>query len=202
MDLSSEDIIWGNLTTQNRGKIKKAINNNVVIKHCLSEDILKEFKIIYEVTMDKDNADDYYYFDDEFYLSIMNDLKDNADIFYALYEDKIIAATIILRCNKRLTYHFSGVLTDYRNVQATNLMLYEIAKWGSREGYKTFHLGGGVGSKEDNLFIFKKSFNKKEAYQYSLGKKIYNKQLYDYLLSLRTGDFNHSFFPEYRGGSL
>lgn len=199
IDTKDEETIWANLTTQNRGKIKKARNYEVVIEHNFDLDTFKEFKKIYEITMNKDDAEDYYYFDDSFYESIYNDLKENADIFYAKYEGKMIAATIILKCNNKLTYHFSGVLTDYRNIQGTNLMLYETALWGSKNGYKTFHLGGGVGSKEDNLYEFKKSFNKKDNYQYSIGKRIFNQELYDKLVSLRDKDsMRDNYFPMYR----
>jgi len=199
MDLNSEDLIWSNFTTQNRGKIKKAIKNEVSIHHDLNPDTLQDFKKIYEITMNKDHATDYYYFKDDFYDSVVNDLKDSAEIFYARWNDMTIAATIILKCNERLTYHLSGVITEYRNVQATNLMLYEVAKWGANNGFKTFHLGGGVGSKEDDLYIFKKSFNKKDAYQYSIGRKIYNEELYNYLLDLRKEVENPNYFPKYRG---
>lgn len=199
IDLKDEETIWSNFTTQNRGKIKKAIKNDISIHHGKNKDIVEQFKKIYEITMKKDNADEYYYFDDSFYESIMNDLQDESDIFYAMHNDSMIAATIILKCNQRLTYHFSGVLTEYRNLQGTNLMLFEIAKWGSLNGYKTFHLGGGVGSKEDDLFIFKKSFNKKDSWQYSIGKKIFNQEIYDKLVSLRIdSEFRENYFPLYR----
>lgn len=199
IDLESEEIVWNNFTTQNRGKVKKALKNNVSIKHKIDKETFKEFKKIYEETMNKDNATDYYYFDDGFYDSILNDLKDKADIFYAIHEDKMIAATIILKCNKYLTYHFSGVLTEYRNLQGTNLMLYEVAKWGVNNGFKYFHLGGGVGSKEDDLFIFKKSFNKKDTYQYSIGRMIFDMGKYNLLVSLRNNEkMRENFFPLYR----
>ena len=199
IDTSDEETVWANFTTQNRGKIKKAKNFGVEIDHKIDLDTIEEFKKIYEVTMNKDNAEDYYYFDNSFYNSIMNDLKDISDIFYASHEGKMVAATIVLKCNKKLTYHFSGVLTDYRYLQATNLMLYEVGLWGARNGYKTFHLGGGVGSKEDNLYEFKKSFNKKESYQYSIGKRIFNKDLYDKLVSLRKDEeLRDNYFPLYR----
>lgn len=199
IDTSSEEEVWANFTTQNRGKIKKAWRNEVKIDHKIDLETIEEFKKIYEVTMNKDNATDYYYFDNSFYESIMNDLNGKSDIFYATHEGKMIAATIILKCKDHLTYHFSGVLTDYRNLQGTNLMLYEVALWGARNGYKTFHLGGGVGSREDDLFIFKKSFNKKDSYQYSIGRKVFDNDTYEMLVTLR-GEENRrdNFFPLYR----
>lgn len=199
IDLQSQETVWSNFTTQNRGKIKKALKNEVTIEHKIDSATFEKFKEIYEVTMNKDNADEYYYFDNSFYESILNDLDGYSDIFYAMHDNKMIAATIILKCNKHLTYHFSGVLTEYRNLQGTNLMLYEVAKWGVENGYKTFHLGGGVGSREDDLFTFKKSFNKKDAYQYSIGKMVFDEEKYNKLVSLRDKEEKReNFFPLYR----
>ena len=199
IDLSDKDAIWSNFSSKNRNVIRKAIKNGILIKHDLNEVTIKEFKNIYNQTMDRDNAENYYYFDDNFYNSIKNDLSNNADIFYALYEDKVIASSIILKSNKRLSYHLSGSLKEYGSLAATNLLLYEVSKWGSDNGYKTFHLGGGVGSKEDSLYAFKKAFSKNEGCQYSIGKMIFNKQDYDKLVSLRKGSkLRENYFPLYR----
>ena len=108
--------------------------------------------------MDKDNAEKYYYFSSNFYQSILNDLPQNAQVFYAVYENNIIAASIILAANGKLNYHLSGSIKEYSNLAPTNLLLYEVALWGCANGYKTFYLGGGVGSGNDNLYKFKKSF--------------------------------------------
>jgi hypothetical protein len=77
----------------------------------------------------------------------------------------------------------------------------EAACWGCENGYTWFHLGGGLGSKEDNLFMFKKAFNKSSKTYFSIGKKIFDQEKYDKLLKLRfdnkeIGELNY--FPEYR----
>ena len=48
-------------------------------------------------SMDKDNAEDYYYFNKNFYESVLNDLPNNAQVFYAEYEGKIIV--VLLLCS-------------------------------------------------------------------------------------------------------
>lgn len=196
--LDSEELIWENFTSKNRNVIRKAIKNNVRIKQGFNKEILKIFKDIYNQTMSRDEAEDYYYFDDKFYESILNDLKENADIFYAEYEDKIIAASIILKSNNRLSYHLSGSLREYGSLAPTNLLLYEVSKWGSANGYKSLHLGGGVGSKEDNLYSFKKAFNKNECFQYSIGEMIFDQEKYDELVEMRKDELKGRYIPLYR----
>lgn len=200
IDLSSEEDIWNNIHSKNRNVIRKAIKNNVTIEHKLDKETMSKFIEIYNHTMNKDNAADYYYFKEDFYNSIMNDLKEEADIFYAMYDGKMIAASIILKCNHKLTYHFSGFITEYGTLAATNLLLYEASKWGANNGYDKLHLGGGVGSREDNLYKFKKSFYKGEDYQYSIGRKIFSNEIYDRLVDMRKDEEKrNNFFPLYRG---
>ena len=94
-------------------------------------------------------------------------------------------------------------MLEYRNLAPSNLLLYKAALWGCEHGYKTFHLGGGVGSGEDNLYKFKAAFNKKSDYQFSIGKQIFNREKYDKLVDERISNDDSfikesSFFPLYR----
>ena len=73
--------------------------------------------------------------------------------------------------NKQMHYHLSGSLIEYRNLAPSNLLLYKAALWGCEQGFKTFHLGGGVGSGEDGLYKFKAAFNRNSNYQFSIGKE-------------------------------
>lgn len=202
MDISSEERIWANLTCKNRCAIRKAIKSGIEIYHGQYPKIYEEFRTIYNATMDKDNADDYYYFGAGFYKSILMDLLQNAQVFYAVLNGKIIAASIILAANGHLTYHLSGSLKEYQTLAPTNLLLYRAALWGSENGCKTFLLGGGVGAAEDSLYKFKKSFYRGEAYKFDIGKKIFLHNKYTELCTLRNISAEaapHSgFFPKYR----
>ena len=112
---------------------------------------------------------------------------------------KIIASSIILKAGDKLSYHLSGSLKEYGSLAATNLLLYTVACDGCDLGYKTFHLGGGVGSREDSLYKFKKAFYRLDGRQYSIGRMIFDKDKYDYLVKLREGEKGRdNFFPLYR----
>jgi len=198
LDLTSTDVIWANMTSKNRNMIRKAQKNGVEVYSGRYPQIYEEFQEIYNQTMDKDNAEEYYYFDKEFYQSVLSDLPQNAQVFYATYENKIIAASIMLAANGRMNYHLSGSIKEYSNLAPTNLLLYEAALWGCANGYKTLYLGGGVGSGEDNLYKFKKSFYRlDEVKRFYIGKFIFLQEKYDELLTMRN--INKSeYFPEYR----
>lgn len=203
IDLTSKESIWDNFEGRNRTSIRKAIKSGVVIKHESSEETVRRFIELYNATMDYDQADPYYYFGNDFYNSILNDLPDNHTFFYAELDGSIISCAIILHANKQMHYHLSGSDYRFRNISPSNLLLYEAACWGVEMGYKTFHLGGGVGSQKDSLFKFKQSFNKDVSNQFSIGYDIIDQERYDELVELRSRidenfDRSSTFFPLYR----
>ena len=203
MDLSSADVIWSNITSKNRNMIRKAEKNGIEIHHGKGLELLQDFKRIYNSTMEKDHAEEYYFFGDAFYESIHRDLYDNYEMFYAVKDEQIISIAIMLFATGRLNYHLSGSLTKFRNLAPSNLLLYKSAVWGCEQGFRTFHLGGGVGSGEDNLFKFKAAFNRNSDYQFSIGKDIFDKEKYDELVAERVArdsgfDKKSGFFPIYR----
>ena len=199
IDTTDKELIWANFNPKNRNVIRKAINSDIEIKHGYSEELFDTFMSIYNGTMDKDNADSYYYFKKEFYDSVRNDLKDNATVFYAELNGKIVAASIMIFANGRLNYHLSGSLKEYQNLAPSNLMLWKAAEWGNENGCSTFHLGGGVGSAEDNLFKFKRAFYRGDLFRFHIGKKVFNLELYSSFVGIRNEISNPGFFPKYRG---
>ena len=199
MELSSPEIIWKNIISKNRNKIRKAVKNNVQIYNGRYPEIYERFQIIYNETMDRDHAEDYYYFDKDFYISILDELPENAQVFYAEKDGTVIAASIILAANGMMDYHLSGSIQEYSSLAPTNLLLYKAALWGCANGYKTLYLGGGVGSGEDSLFKFKRSFYKGDLNRFHIGKKIFDQEGYDTLTKLRIDKVSdEKFFPVYR----
>lgn len=197
MDLSSREGIWNNIISKNRNVIRKAIKNNIKVYNGRFPEIYKRFRAIYNSTMDKDNAEDYYYFGEQFYESVLNDLPNNAQIFWAEKDGTIIAASIMLATNGYMNYHLSGSLREFNSLAPTNLLIYEAALWGNANGYRTLYMGGGVGSGEDNLFKFKHAFYKGDLNRFYIGKKIVDNEKYNQLLRMRE-PIDSGFFPEYR----
>ena len=203
MDLSNEETIWENITSKNRNVIRKAIKNDVKIYHGFSMELLEEFREMYNKTMDRDHAKEYYYFEKEFYKTALLDCNEDMTVFYAEYKGKKISMAIILKRNKQLHYHLSASEYEYRRLAPTNLLLWEVAKWGCKNKFNTFHLGGGVGGDiNDSLYKFKKSFNRSYEREFYIGKKIFDPNVYSMLVDAaeKTMELDASFFPLYRAG--
>lgn len=198
LDLSSQAVIWANLTSKNRNMVRKAQKSGIKVYRGQFPGIYHTFREIYNLTMDSDNAKQYYYFSKDFYDSIYNNLSEESQVFWAEYDGKVIAAAIMLSVNGYMNYHLSGSLREYQHMAPTNLLLYKAALWGCRNGYRFLHLGGGVGCKEDSLFRFKSSFNRSQRLQFSIGKKVFLTDEYNELTSMKKMNRSEGFFPEYR----
>lgn len=198
MDLDSPEVIWNNITSKNRNMIRKAIKNDVKVYNGRFPEIYETFREIYNGTMDKDNAEKYYYFNPEFYESALDNLAQNAQVFYAVKDEKVIAASIMLAANGMMDYHLSGSLKEYSTYAPTNLILYCAALWGSANGCKRLYLGGGIGSNEDSLFKFKRAFYKGDLNHFYIGERVFDEEKYKNLVELKKIK-NHDYFPAYRG---
>lgn len=206
MNLENEEQIWSDITSKNRNIIRKAIKNNVTIHQGNSRELIEKFMCMYNKTMDRDNARPYYYFGREFYDTLFSESEDDeVTIFYAEYEGEIISMSIIMKRNGQVHYHLSASEFEFRSLGATNLLLWEVAKWGCSRGCKTFHLGGGIGGDiHDTLFKFKKSFNRNSENQFYIGRKIFDDNAYEFLVKTAQEKvtLDSNFFPVYRSGRI
>jgi hypothetical protein len=202
IQLESETQIWNNFKSQCRNKIRKAQNNGIEIKSGFNNKFMDEFKNIYYHTMNRDNGTDYYFFDNSFFKSVVKKLNRNATIYTAYYNDKPISSILILFSGKNAHYHLGGSLYDYMKLGANNILIYSAACDLVKRGYSKLHLGGGYGGEDSTLLKYKQSFNPKGMLDFYICKRIYDKDVYNYLIDLRKSDenfdLNSFFFPLYR----
>lgn len=202
MSLNNDEQIWTQMESRCRNTIRKAQKMDIKIKIGFNKKMIDEFQNIYYETMKRDNAKQYYFFNENFFNNYYNTMKENSIIVTA-YKEKIpISSSLFIYSDKNAHYHLSGTLTNYLKLGANSLILYEAAKKLRSIGCQRLHLGGGYGGNDSPLLKFKKSFSKNELLDYYVGKKIYNKAIYDKLVGIRGKETNFdntsSFFPLYR----
>ena len=208
INLCNDEQILADMTGKARNKIRKAIRNNITVRRDNSSESIKRFMNIYYETMTKNNADSYYYFDEKYFENLFKLGSEQIELFNAYHNEEVVAATTILKGKRIIHYHLSANTKEGYQLSANNLLLVEVAKWGSKNGYNNFHLGGGhrgkSNEKPDTLFKFKSSFNKNEVLEFYTGKKIYDPEIYNRLTKLHENENpevknkNLEFFPLYR----
>ncbi len=200
LELVDENTILENMKANCKKNIRRAKKSDVKVVIENDFKTLPTFITIYNSTMKRNEAVDYYFFNDNFFEDTVENLKENLLIANAYYKDKIIVSALIMTNGEYLHYHFAGGLREYSSVRGNNLLIFEVAKWGSENGYKYFHLGGGYESENDSLYRFKKTFSKIEDNDYYIGKKIHDRHMYNTLNNIvnNSKPDETNYFPQYR----
>ena len=180
IDLSlDENYIWmQEIHTKNRNVIKKGGKSGLTFVVDDDFKYLPEFVRLYDATMDKLDAADFYYFKQQYYNEFVKTLH-NSFLGVVLYENRVVSAAIFMYEGEYGHYHLSGSDVSALKLCPNNFMLWHAALELKRRGVKVLHLGGGTTSAEDDtLFCFKSRFSK-HIYQFCLGKLVFNQNLYN-----------------------
>lgn len=194
-----DDPIQAEFSKSCRKNIQKALDNGVTFNVVEKPTDLGEFKQIYYSTMERNNAKDSYYFDDDYFDNILSSFRDNIIIVKALYEDKTIAQGLYFVYEKTIHIHLSGTLSEYLYLSPAYILRYAVTLWGKENGYEMIHHGGGrSNSEEDGLYKFKKGFARNTEFNFYVGKKVWNKEIYSLLCYKNAVEETIDFFPAYR----
>jgi lipid II:glycine glycyltransferase (peptidoglycan interpeptide bridge formation enzyme) len=168
------------------------------VKKAETEDDILEFVDIYHENMRRLNAEDNYFFENEYFINFckQTDFKTDILLVEELESGKIIAGSMFIKTNGFVQFHLSGTRTEYLRLRPSKLFLDEMRNEATAENFKYFNLGGGKGSSNDSLFEFKSSFSK-DFRTFNIWKYIVNQTVYNELSS-KTANENKAFFPLYR----
>lgn len=178
----SFDDIWLNeYSSKNRNMIRKAekLGYSIEIISTPTKSEIERFIDIYEYSMKMANADEFYFFDREFFFNTFKYLKDIAFLFNVKsFGSEVVCSAIFFHYKNYFNYHLSG-RTEKADNSVNNFLLNEAVKFAQKKGAKVFHFGGGRSkSSDDSLLKFKSNFSKTKLPFY-IGKKIHNKEVYD-----------------------
>jgi lipid II:glycine glycyltransferase (peptidoglycan interpeptide bridge formation enzyme) len=184
------------MTKGHRYDIRKAKNNGVTAREVEYFEFLDTFISIYYETMGRTGACDYYFFPKQYFLQLKENLGDAVRLYIAEAKGEVIAAAIFLLSNKIIQYHLSGALSAFLSLSGAKVIIDEVRRWGTDNGFFWFHLGGGVSSVEDSLFRFKAGFSKLR-FQFQVIKWIIDPMVYNEAIK-RSKQLDSCFFPAYR----
>lgn len=195
--------IWKKYEHKVRKNVNKAVNNGLEIVIENNLDHLFGFLDIYNSTMDRNNADSYYYFGAKYFEDIARLLPDNF-MYFHVFKDGKIASTELVLCSEDYAYSFlGGTFTEYYQFRPNDFLKNEIIKWCNRTGRKRFVLGGGY-HKDDGIYRYKRSFTPDPDVPFYVGRHVFDQEKYDQIVAQRAAEdsnFNQEtgYFPKYRG---
>lgn len=205
IDLSrSQDDIRSQMRRNHRTHVKKMEQSGfrAVINDWSQYD---DFMRIYNETMERVSASQFYRFSREYFMDFREALGDKLHLCTVISPDGDIASVGIFTTVGGISQsHLGGTHNEYISVAPSKFQnLYECFQ-AKDEGCYAYHLGGGVGgTSEDPLFQFKAGFSKLRAefytYRMVLDKKKHSEltRLWKTLCGPLAQSDTH-FFPVYR----
>jgi hypothetical protein len=182
---------------KHRNVVRKAQKAGVTVDVTPAPDDLSAFASLYEETMRRQYAAEYYFFPPE-YWDGLTALGGNLVRFDALADGEVVASALCLRGHRWLHYHLGATADSARDLGASNLLLYAAALWGQGQSLYELHLGGGAGGEKDSLLAFKQRFTSGGEREFWVGRLVHDEGAYRQLSGGAEIDLD-GFFPAYRG---
>ena len=96
-----------------------------------------------------------------YFRRIMEAFGDDARIYFAYYDGKVIAGALNVLCGDKVWYVYGASSNEYRNVMPNYLVQWEMIKWAIEEKCRIYDFRGGYpneGSTLHGIFKFKYGF--------------------------------------------
>lgn len=173
------DTFMAELAGKTRNMIRKALKSGLVAKQVDVKSGLGDFRRLYEQTMDRNRATDFFMYDDAYYECLL-DLPPDELLLSMVYRDgDVVAAAMGLVHADMAFYHLGASTLEASRGGAGNLALYQMACDLIERGVGYFSVGGGRTTAEDDaLFRFKRS-NATSTGEFYIGKRVIDRQGYD-----------------------
>ncbi|MEH7250434.1 GNAT family N-acetyltransferase [Neobacillus niacini] len=186
----------------NKRNIKRAIKEGI---SCYvaekTQEKIETFTKLYKRTMDRNNAESFYYFNKKYFFELFKNTNINeTNLLFAQYRGEIIAGVIVMKGPKYSHYHLGASKTEFLYLKPNNCLFDFMIEFCKRRGSTHLHLGGGY-QENDGLFKFKASFTNCNNFDFFIGKRVYDPKKYKEISEsvLKKYKVNENYFPVYRG---
>lgn len=202
VDLSlTEEELWKQTRRNHRQQIRQALDKGYSTDVDDGDRYLEAFKSLYRRTMEDRGADDYYFFDDDYFDALRALPGCEVHVAAALKDDAVTAAGLFVVTEDIAQMHLTGHDRQHAADQPMKLVFHAVRSWARERGLGVLHLGGGRGGAEDSLLHFKAGFSPRRQPYHTL-RAVLDEQAYVRLVtdrdpSLDPHDHTKT-FPAYR----
>ena len=194
---------WGGYNKTTRRLIRRAIEAGVVGVHDRDLHYLGEWADLYRETMERVGASSTYYFDGAYFERMAAELGSVLHLFVGLVDGRVAAAGLYTLCDGIVQAHLGGSRPQYAALSPVRVVDDTARCWATEVGARVFHLGGGVGGREDSLFRYKAMLSDRR-HQFMTWRWVVDEAAYAALCSPsgsaveRAASADGQFFPAYR----
>lgn len=120
---------------------------------------LKTFTELYRQSMVRVDAEERYFFDEDYFGIIAQQMTGRALLLISKIEDEIVCAGLFFHDRDVAYAHLVGYTTSKSCRSPTKLLFDDACRYFRKRGCKQLLLGGGLGARQDSLFHFKSGFS-------------------------------------------
>lgn len=185
LDIEKEEIWMKSYRKSVRQIINKCIKIGfeeklMLIGEATNKD-MEDFTSIYYSTLDRNMAQQFYYFNNEYIFNIRERLPKNVLLATIYYENKPVATSINPFMNVN-AYGFLGGSTNlFKKESPFTYMLHKVIMKLKDFGVSNYLLGGGI-ERKDNIFNYKLSLSRNGLMDFYIGKKVHNRLIYNSII--------------------
>ena len=182
-----------------RDSIKKCRRFGYVAVEATTQEDIAAFTKLYQSNMNRINAADFYLFTEEYFTKLVRATEFDCKLILVYSNDDLVCGSIIMCTKGIMEGHLIATNVNYLKNSPAKFLVDEISELGRKWKMKYYHLGGGLGYKEDSLFEWKLGFSNM-VLDYCSWRFIANKAVYNQLVE-KSGNQIHTdvdFFPLYR----
>jgi len=188
--------MWAETRSGHQSDIRRLQRRDYSVR--VGDDLLPEFVRLYRQTMDRVDADPFYYFSEDYFQSWTGPLEPYCQIAVVRDENgEAAAAGLFTEVSGWMQYHLSGTAETHRKLAPSKLMIHVMRVRAYEAGNSRLHLGGGLGAAKDSVFNFKAGFSSSRAAFHSL-RIVCDQEAYRTLCSNPPPPPAEGFFPAYR----
>jgi UDP-N-acetylbacillosamine alanyltransferase len=165
---------WSGYSSTTRNILRK-VTPHLVFQETKNID---GFMHLYQSTMEKNNANSYYYFTREYYEKLL--AVNNVKLFTVTHDNHTINMSFVLFGNNLAHYHLSANDMSFSKLNGNYFLLDSVCDFVNinHPEISQFHLGGGRTSLvNDSLLAFKSKFSHIQN-DFFIAGKIFNKDAY------------------------
>jgi hypothetical protein len=196
---------WAGYSKTCRRIIRRATDAGVVCTEDYAGVHRKEWAEMYAATMERVGAASSYRYDEGYFDHLLTELGSVLHLFVASIGSTVVAAGLYSLCRGIAQAHLGAFRAEYAVISPVRLLDDTARRWAMTSGARVFHLGGGVGGRQDSLFQYKAGFSDRR-HEFGTWQWVVDENTYHRLVREHEGragsqgwqEVDTGYFPAYR----
>ena len=193
---------WMEYDRSVRANVKAAERNGVTIEVDRTGARLDAFVEVYEHTMTRRGANDWYFFPRSFFDELVRRLAGQYVFFHALHEGRVVSTELILVSREHAYMLLSGTRAEAYPLRPNDLLRHKTVVWSAEQGLCAYVLGGGY-EPGDGVYRHKRNFAPKGQLEFRVACLLHDEAAARELEARRAAAEGgwaprEGYFPRYR----